>query len=177
MQYIASRAGVLYMYESSPLPSLSLPLKSATISCSKDCKVEVRRGREEVLTLLPPPNSALSLSRILSLLCKARDWEDEVVAVVPCTIALTPTQMACLNRGGRLLWRRNLSSILQIASSASTIHLAWESLSSWGALLILNSKQEVEDFTAAVEQAAPQLPSLSLHSCNKAAQPFAVNQR
>ena len=88
MQYIASRAGVLYMYESSPLPSLSLPLKSATISCSKDCKVEVRRGREEVLTLLPPPNSALSLSRILSLLCKARDWEDEVVAVVPCTLFL-----------------------------------------------------------------------------------------
>lgn len=165
------------MYEGSPLPSLSLHLRSATISCSKDCKVEVRRGREEVLTLLPPPNSALTHSRIFSLLCKARDWEDEVVAVVPCTVALTPSQVACLNRGGGLLWRRNLSSILQIASSASTIHLAWESGSSWGALFTLSCSQEVEAFSAAVRQAAPKLPLLSLHSCHKAAQPLGTNQR
>ena len=169
------------MYESSPLPSLSLPLKSATISCSKDSsRVEVilRGGREQVLTLLPPPNSALSPTRILSLLCKARDWEDEVVAVVPCTIALTPTQLACLNRAGRLLWRRNLSSILQIAASSasSAIHLAWESQSSWGALLTFNCRQEVETFSAAVRQAAPQLPFLSLQSCNKAAEPFGAKQ-
>ena len=167
------------MYEGSPLPTLSLPLKSATISSSKDSKVEVRGGREEVLTLLPPPNSPLSSSRILSLLCKARDWEDEVVPLVPCTIALTLTQLACLNRGtGRLLWRRNLSSILHIASSASTVHLAWESQSSWGALLTLNCRQEeVEAFSAAVRQAAPQLPFVIVQSSNKAAsEPFRANQ-
>ena len=81
------------MYEKSSLPALSLPLKSATISCIKDSKVEVRRGREEILTLLPPPNSPLSLTRIFSLLSKARDWEDEVVAVLPCNITLTPTKI------------------------------------------------------------------------------------
>merc|ERR1712130_62883 len=164
-------AGVLYMYEKSSLPALSLPLKSATISCIKDSKVEVRRGREEILTLLPPPNSPLSLTRIFSLLSKARDWEDEVVAVLPCNITLTPTKMACLNRGGRLLWRRNLSSILQIASSGPTIHLAWDSENCWGALITLSCSEEAEAFSAALIEAAPYLPFLSLHSSNKATQP------
>ena len=166
------------MYETSLLPSLSLPLKSAAISNIKDSRIEVRGGREEVvLTLLPPPNSALSLTRILSLLCKAKDWEDEVVPIVPCTIVLTHTQLACLNRRGGLLWRRNLSSIIQIAFSASTLHLAWESESSWGASLTLTSRQETEAFTAAVRQAAPLMAFVSLNPSKKAtADPFGGDQ-
>ena len=157
------------MYESSsPLPTLSLPLRSATISAStrKTPGVDVQgASKDDLLTLLPQTNHALSASRILSLLCKAKDWEDEVVPLVTnCTIALTATRLVCLNRAGKLLWRCQLSTITQVASSSTTFHIAWQSQSSFGAVVTFNSSKEAEGFSAAVKGAAPKLPFVGLQS-------------
>ena len=161
---------MLYLYESSsPLPTLSLPLRSATISAStrKTPGVDVQgASKDDLLTLLPQTNHALSASRILSLLCKAKDWEDEVVPLVTnCTIALTATRLACLNRAGKLLWRCQLSTMTHIASSSSTtFHIAWQSQSSFGAVVTFNSSKEAEGFSAAVKGAAPKLSFVGLQS-------------
>ena len=88
-----------------------------------------------------------------------------VPLVTNCTIALTATRLVCLNRAGKLLWRCQLSTITQVASSSSTtFHIAWQSQSSFGAVVTFNSSKEAEGFSAAVKGAAPNLPFVGLQS-------------